>query len=91
MKYYRVFKKFDGVQILKTNRWGRLYVDRELIGNELYTPAELRKILNGATLRGPGVGNCTQVFEPVEIKKTEIYWFFGARFGGGKGAIYENI
>lgn len=84
MKYYRVLPKFDGVQVLKMKRHG-LTVDRELVRNELYTDAELKKLLNGADLRGRGVRDGVQVFEAVDVPKTETYWMFGARFAVGCG------
>ena len=81
MTYYKVIGKYDGTQITKTGRW-HLYIDRFLIANELYTPGELKKLLNGATLRGNGITDNTQVFEQVDINRNDTYWMFGARFAG---------
>ena len=78
MKYYQVLPKFDGLQVLKfSDRHGQ-YIDRELIANELYTPGEFKKLLNGATLRSAAPGE--QIFQAVTMKKTNTYWSFGARF-----------
>ena len=77
MKYYRVRSDFDGVQVLKMGRKG-LKIDRELIANELYTPAELKRLTYGATFRG--VKDDAIIFDPVEISRKQTYWFFGARF-----------
>lgn len=84
MKYYRVLPKFDGVHVLKMKRNG-LTIDRELVRNELYTEAEFKKLLNGADLRGRGVRDGVQIFEAVDVPKTETFWMFGARFAIGCG------
>lgn len=77
MKYYQVLPKFGGMQVIKTGRKGQ-YIDRELIANELYTPGEFKKLLNGATLRSAVDGE--QIFQAVTMPKTKTYWMFGARF-----------
>ena len=77
MKYYKVRKEYDQTQVLKTGRHG-LKIDRVLVGNELYTPEELKKLLNGATLRG--IRDNEIVFDPVEVNRNDTYTFFGARF-----------
>ena len=75
MKYYRVTPENDNAPRF---RWGTGrkagYVIRDgiLVGNELYTPAERAKIANHKYF-----------FEEVEIKKSNIYFFFGARFEKG--------
>ena len=75
MKYYKVLPEYGGTQVLKGRK-----IDRELIANELYTPAELKKLLNGATLRKHNIEKTTQVFEPMTISQRKTYWCFGARF-----------
>ena len=75
MKYYKVLPEYGGAQVLKARR-----IDRELIANELYTLAELKKLLNGATLIKYNIGKTTQVFEPINISQRKTYWCFGARF-----------
>ena len=77
MRYYKVSPRFDGVQVWKMGRVA-LHIDRELVGGELYTPAELRRLNNGATYRG--VRDDEVIFTPVEVPKNRTYWFFGARF-----------
>ena len=42
-----------------------------LVQNELYTPKEKEKY-----------NIPDKCLETVEVKKTDIYWFFGARFSG---------
>ena len=78
MKYYRVKPEFDNMPqkkrkshyMLKPGIW---------IGNELYTPCELNR------LEKKGIIIQDEIFQLVEIKKTETYWFFGARFSNDTG------
>lgn len=78
MLYYRVKPEFDNKPqrklkkhyMLKPGIW---------IGNELYTPCELNQ------LEKKGIIVPENIFEKVEIKKTETYWFFGARFSNHTG------
>lgn len=84
MKYYKVLPDYDGLQVIKwSDRAGGKVVSRELIKNELYTPAEFRKLLFGADFRRrPGLylTGGEQVFREVTIPKNKTYWMFGARF-----------
>lgn len=80
MKYYKVKPQFDNAQILKTTGRGYYKIYGFLVGNELYTPAELKKLLNGATFRGCGIKDDTIIFDEIEISKNKTYFFFGARF-----------
>lgn len=90
MKYYRVLPNYDGVQVLKVRRHG-LTIDRYLVGNELYTDAEFKQLLNGADLRGCGVRDGVQVFEAVDVPKTKTYWMFGARFAAVPGKVQSQV
>lgn len=79
MKYYQVLPKFDGLQVLRwSDRARGLIVKRELIARELYTRAELSRLLAGADV--PGVGDAVHIFQEVTIPKTKTFWSFGARF-----------
>lgn len=69
MIYYRVKPEYDNKTRYKWNNHGQGVPDSILIANELYTPAEYKKI-----------ANCPAWFEQVNIKKTSIYFSFGARF-----------
>lgn len=79
MKYYRVKPEFDNVQQLKRKRHYMLKPGI-WIGNELYTACELNRLEN----KGVIINN--EIFDIVEIKKTETYFFFGARFANDTGA-----
>lgn len=76
MKYYRVLKSAADKQILKKDRRGHLTMDRFLIANELYSPAEYNK------MKTRSYNKIDTYFETVNIPKNKIYWFFGARFAG---------
>lgn len=76
MLYYRVKPEYDNLR--KFNRKKRTW-EGIWIGNELYTPKELEKIAKRS------IPVETKYFEPVEVKKTEIYFFFGARFSNDTG------
>ena len=70
MKYYRVKPEYDNKPRYKWNNHRQGVPDGTvLIGNELYTPAEFKKI-----------ANCPEWFEKVEVSKFRTYCFFGARF-----------
>lgn len=85
MKYYRVKPEYDNMQVLRNGRYRGI-----LIGKELYTEKEFQREFSSSTaFRGYGYGatlnpatpeNCLQFFDKVEIKKTDTYWSFGARF-----------
>ena len=69
MLYYRVKKEYDNRTKYTWNNKRQGVSNGILIANELYTPSEFRKI-----------ANYSGYFEPVEVKKNDIYFFFGARF-----------
>ena len=69
MKYYRVKPENDNNSRFRIKRGGGLYIDGCYIKNELYTSKEIARYLGG-------IKEC----EVVEIPKSKIYFFFGARF-----------
>lgn len=69
MKYYRVKPEYDNKKRYQWNNHRQGVPDGILIGNELYTPAEYKKL-----------ANCPAWFEEVEISRKKVYFFFGARF-----------
>lgn len=75
MKYYRVKPEFDGKTLYKKQRqrgYSSTYKvpnGYNLIANELLTGKEMEKL------------NVPQVcVDPVNVKKSEVYFCFGARF-----------
>jgi hypothetical protein len=70
VKYYKVKPEFDNKQAYKIIK-NKLKIVGFYIANELYTANELKR-------RGDIIN--PNYFEIVEIPKTKIYWFFGARF-----------
>lgn len=77
MKYYRVLTWADGRQYMKWNRkkYGEVVgTGLYMISGELLTERERNKFCNH-----------DKHFEMIELKKSEVYWAFGARFQkGGK-------
>lgn len=69
MKYYRVKPEYDNVTRYKLNRHGVCVPDSVLVGNELYTSVERSKIANRS-----------QMFDVVNISKSNTFFSFGARF-----------
>lgn len=69
MLYYRVKPEYDNKQRYTWNNHRQGVPNGILIGNELYTPGEYKKI-----------ANCPAWFTPVQIPKNKTYWCFGARF-----------
>ena len=70
MTYYRVKADMDNRKKYEYTSDGKIiFKGNILVGNELYTPAERKKI-----------ANADKFFDLVEVKKNKIYWFFGARF-----------
>ena len=70
MLYYRVKPEYDNKKRYRWNNHGQRVVDGSiLVGNELYTPGEFRKI-----------ANCPAWFDKIQINKNKTYFFFGARF-----------
>ena len=82
MKYYKVRPEFDNFAA------GRGYY---LVGNELYTPAELRRLETRykAYYRNPM--NFSRMFEEVEVSKRTVYFFFGARFSPTTGGWHDSV
>jgi len=74
MKYYRVKDAYDGTPKFLERPDHRLNNVGELIAGELYTETERAKIMNGPWM-----------FEEIEIPKSRIYFFFGARFEQDNG------
>ena len=69
MTYYRVKEECDNrPKVLKLKGSLKLSGDI-LVGGELYTTKERKRLLNPDSM-----------FEKVEIPKSKVYWFFGARF-----------
>ena len=71
MIYYRVKPEYDNKTRYTWNNKHQGVSNGILIANELYTPGEYKKIANHH--------GC---FEQVQIPKSKIYFFFGARFAG---------
>lgn len=75
MKYYQVKPEFDGKQLYKKqgqrgyNNVYKIPNGYNLIANELLTEKEVEKL------------NVPQVcVNPVNVKKSEVHFYFGARF-----------
>ena len=77
MKYYKVRPEFDNKQVARNGYY--------LVGNELYTPAELRKLENQYVQYSLTPPNFSRMFEEVEVSKRSVYFFFGARFSPTTG------
>ncbi len=75
MTYYKVLKQYNNKNLLQKKR-GSLCYYGFLIPNELYTAAEINR------MQARGIDIRFDYFEPVEISKKNIYWFFGARLSG---------
>ena len=75
MLYYRVKPENDQKTLYKFHRGGGLEIVGHLIANELYTVKETQKYFD-----------IIRYCEPVNIPKSKIYFFFGARFAGGETA-----
>lgn len=69
MTYYRIKPQYDNKRRYTWNNHGQGVENGILIGNELYTPREFGKL-----------SICPEWVERVEIPKSKIYFFFGARF-----------
>ena len=80
MTYYRVKPEFDNKPRYKRKyKHLKLYNDGIWVGNELYTPGEMDRMKKNNVIISE------KYFTRVEIKKTETYWFFGARFSNDTG------
>lgn len=71
MIYYRVKEQYDN---LRRYNGKKVTFEGIWIGKELYTKKELDKL----TARGVVV--LSKYFDPVNLPKNKIYFFFGARF-----------
>jgi len=69
MTYYKVKPQYDNKTRYTWNNKGQGVSNGILIANELYTPAEFRKL-----------ANCPAWFDVVEVSRKNVYFFFGARF-----------
>lgn len=74
MKYYKVKKEYDNWNIYKLKN-NKFIHDGFLISCELKTPSEYKKLCE--TIKNFDI---RKAFYPVEVKKNNTYWFFGARF-----------
>lgn len=81
--------KPDNIYTYYKDKQGRK-VSTQLIPYELYTKKEL--------IKAGLIQHIDTLFEPVEISKNNIYWFFGARFECNRGysvikinRIYSDI
>jgi hypothetical protein len=69
MLYYRVKAEYDNKVRYTWNNHHQGVSNGILIGGELYTPKEYKKL-----------ANCPYWFDVVEVSKRKVYRFFGARF-----------
>ena len=70
MTYYRVKAECDNrIKYVYVGKSNRVKQDGILVGNELYTPAERKRIANAYVY-----------FDKVDVSPRKTYWFFGARF-----------
>lgn len=83
MKYYKVRPEFDNKRVTRNGYY--------LVGNELYTPAELRRLETRykAYYRNPM--NFSRMFEEVEVSKRTVYFCFGARFSPTTGGWQDSV
>ena len=82
MKYYRVRPEFDNWAV------GRNYY---LVGNELLTAVELRKLRARYNNYYRVPLNFERIFEEVEVSKRTVYFFFGARFSPTTGGWQDSV
>lgn len=76
MLYWKVKKEHDNRCLCVVKR-GRYVNNGEiLVGEELYTLKEWEKLVKTHVF-GCAPEKCVEL---VEVKKTNTYWFFGARF-----------
>lgn len=70
MTYYRVKADCDDYpKFVYVGKSRKVRQNGVLVGNELYTPAERKKI-----------ANADKFFEKIILSSKKTYWFFGARF-----------
>lgn len=77
MLYYRVKPDYDQTPRIRFHRKIEKQTrDGVFVADELYTPRELDKFDIPVRL-------FYEMFEPVRVRKTDTYWFFGCRFEKG--------
>ena len=81
MKYYKVRPEFDNKHVT---------ADYFLVGNELYTTAELRRLESRYNRYYRTPLNFHRMFEEVEVSKRSVYFFFGARYSDSTGSVHES-
>lgn len=81
MKYYMVKPEYDNRKLYRyaKNPNSLEFLGEILIGGELFTPTERKKIANS-----------DQCFELVEVSRKQTYWFFGGRFSGKTGGYHHD-
>lgn len=84
MRYYRVKPEYDQKQRIKNHKYSiKRKPDGIFVANELYTAGELDKFyLTKAQ---------DNWFEPVDIPKNKVYWFFGCRFAMEENKETEEV
>ena len=82
MKYYKVRSEFDNKRVARNGYY--------LVGNELYTPAELRRLETNYNVYYRNPMNFMRMFEEVEVSKRTVYFFFGARFSPTTGGWHDS-
>lgn len=76
MTYYRVKQQYDNKRLCVIKRGKSVDCGDILIASELYTVKEWEKVVKRHVF-GCNPAGCV---EAVEIPKSKIFWFFGARF-----------
>lgn len=86
MLYYRVKKQYDGTPVYRLDgRSNNLTVYRYLIANELYTKTELKHLFfESKAGRVMGGNRVLSMFDELNLKKSQVYTSFGARFEGAR-------
>lgn len=87
MLYYRVPQSFDNSRVLRRGKDNILrYTDIFLVGKALYTDREIQKMRATyfETYRRGRFLLRDEIFEPVQVSKKKVYWFFGFRFADDK-------
>lgn len=77
MLYYKVKPRYDNLPRYKRNAAGYLIPAGIYVRCELYTPREIEKEIKKTILTRAGV---EKIFEPVNVSKKSVYWFFGCRY-----------
>ena len=77
MTYYRVKPEHDNYPKYVYAKDGQIKVDGILVGNQLFTPGERKKIANN-----------DKFFDKIHTSCRKTYWFFGARFKFEEGPVH---